>query len=63
MEKQTATEYHNLIGGKWVPAKSGQTFEDRNPAQWSEVVGIFPQRTLSTQRLSGFSLRSLRSRR
>lgn len=33
----------NLIDGAWVPARSGKTFEDRNPAKWSEVVGIFPR--------------------
>ncbi len=31
--------YQNYIDGKWVPAKSGATFEDRNPANWDEVVG------------------------
>ena len=33
----------NWIGGKWVPAASGQTFEDRNPADRDEVVGLFPK--------------------
>jgi aldehyde dehydrogenase (NAD+) len=33
----------NLIGGKWLPAASGKTFEDRNPADFSEVVGVFPE--------------------
>ncbi len=34
-------EYLNYIDGKWVPSKSGRTFENRNPANWDEVVGIF----------------------
>jgi acyl-CoA reductase-like NAD-dependent aldehyde dehydrogenase len=34
---------HNYIGGRWVPAASGQTFEDRNPADRDEVVGLFPR--------------------
>ncbi len=34
--------YQNLIGGKWVPARTGRTFEDRNPARPSELVGAFP---------------------
>ncbi len=33
----------NFIGGKWVPAASGQTFEDRNPADRDELVGLFPK--------------------
>ena len=33
----------NLIGGEWVPAASGRTFEDRNPADRDEVVGVFPE--------------------
>jgi aldehyde dehydrogenase (NAD+) len=38
----TATEYRNLIGGRWVAAASGRTFEDRNPARPDDVVGVFP---------------------
>jgi acyl-CoA reductase-like NAD-dependent aldehyde dehydrogenase len=34
-------EYKNFIGGKWVPARSGKTFESRNPAT-GEVVGVVP---------------------
>ena len=36
-------KYQNFINGKWVDAKSGQTFENRNPANWEDVVGIFPK--------------------
>ncbi|MBU1422941.1 MAG: aldehyde dehydrogenase family protein [Bacteroidetes bacterium] len=36
-------KYQNFINGKWVNAKSGKTFENRNPANWDEVVGIFPK--------------------
>jgi acyl-CoA reductase-like NAD-dependent aldehyde dehydrogenase len=35
------TEYKNFIGGKWVASRSGATFENRNPADHREVVGIF----------------------
>lgn len=38
-----AQEYLNYIGGKWQPAKSGKWFENRNPAHWEEVIGLFPQ--------------------
>jgi len=34
--------YLNLIGGKWVPAGSGRTFENRNPARSSDLIGTFP---------------------
>src|SRR5712692_9266163 len=34
---------HNLVGGRWVPAASGQTFEDRNPADRDDVIGLFPR--------------------
>ncbi len=37
----SAKTYGNLIGGKFVPAKSGKTFENLNPADTSDVVGIF----------------------
>ena len=35
--------FNNLIGGDWVPAQSGQTFDSINPADISDVVGRFPQ--------------------
>lgn len=34
--------YQNFIGGKSVPANSGKTYENRSPADTSDVVGIFP---------------------
>lgn len=36
-------KYQNFINGKWVDAKSGKTFENRNPANWDELVGTFPK--------------------
>jgi acyl-CoA reductase-like NAD-dependent aldehyde dehydrogenase len=40
---QTATAriYKNLIDGEWVEARSGETFENINPADTRELVGIF----------------------
>ncbi len=35
--------FRNLIGGKETETLSGRTFENRNPAEWDEVVGIFPK--------------------
>jgi acyl-CoA reductase-like NAD-dependent aldehyde dehydrogenase len=40
----TATEtqtFHNYIGGEWRPAASGETFEDRSPANTDDLVGRF----------------------
>jgi alpha-ketoglutaric semialdehyde dehydrogenase len=33
--------YNNLINGEWVPSRSGQTFENLNPADTRDVVGLF----------------------
>ena len=38
-----AKKFQNFINGKWADARSGKTFENRNPANWDEVVGIFPR--------------------
>ncbi|MGV3756285.1 MAG: aldehyde dehydrogenase family protein [Verrucomicrobiota bacterium] len=35
--------YQNFIGGEWVPARSGQTFQNTNPADTREVVAQYPQ--------------------
>ena len=34
--------YSNFIGGEWVPAASGQTFTNLNPADTREVVAQYP---------------------
>ncbi len=36
-------KYQNFINGSWVDAKSGRTFENRNPANWNEIIGTFPK--------------------
>src|SRR5207248_2051100 len=33
--------FKNFIDGEWVESTTGETFEDRNPADSREVVGIF----------------------
>jgi acyl-CoA reductase-like NAD-dependent aldehyde dehydrogenase len=35
--------FRNFIGGEWVPAASGRSFENRNPARWSDVLGLWPE--------------------
>ncbi|MBV9625248.1 MAG: aldehyde dehydrogenase family protein [Acidobacteria bacterium] len=33
--------YHNFIDGQWVESTTGQTFENRNPADTRDLIGIF----------------------
>ena len=35
-------KYHNLIGGQWLPAASGKTILNLNPADHTDVIGAFP---------------------
>lgn len=37
-----AKKFQNYIDGKWIDSKTGRTFENRNPANWDEVIGTFP---------------------
>jgi acyl-CoA reductase-like NAD-dependent aldehyde dehydrogenase len=36
-----ARTWGNYIGGRWVPAASGRTFENRNPADRDDLIGHF----------------------
>jgi aldehyde dehydrogenase (NAD+) len=38
----TYPTYHNLIDGQWLPAVSGKTVLNLNPANHTDVVGAFP---------------------
>ena len=39
-----AEKYQNFINGKWCDALNGDTFENRNPANWDgDLVGTFPK--------------------
>jgi aldehyde dehydrogenase (NAD+) len=42
LEAPTRPELANYVGGKWAPARSGRTYEKRNPASPAEIVGEFP---------------------
>ncbi|HUG55084.1 MAG TPA: aldehyde dehydrogenase family protein [Vicinamibacteria bacterium] len=35
--------YGNYIDGQWVPALSGRTFENRNPADTTDLIGTFAE--------------------
>ena len=37
-----AKTYRNFIAGEWVDASTGRTFENRNPADTSDLIGRFP---------------------
>jgi alpha-ketoglutaric semialdehyde dehydrogenase len=39
------TFFGNYVDGTWGPSKSGATLENRNPANTSELVGVFPDST------------------
>jgi acyl-CoA reductase-like NAD-dependent aldehyde dehydrogenase len=37
--------YFNFIDGVWTPSVSGKFFENRNPANTDDLIGLFPQST------------------
>jgi len=37
----SVTTYNNYIGGRWVASSSGHTFENRNPANTDDLIGVF----------------------
>jgi len=37
--------YYNLIDGAWVPSVSGDLFENRNPADTDDLIGLFQKST------------------
>ncbi|HSL21917.1 MAG TPA: aldehyde dehydrogenase family protein [Vicinamibacterales bacterium] len=41
----TATTYYNYIDGEWTSSKSGQVFENRNPANTDDLIGVFQKST------------------
>ena len=42
MATAATKSFKNYIGGEWVDASSGETFESRNPAN-GETIGVFPR--------------------
>jgi len=37
-----AEQFKNFIDGKWRSAQTGKTFENRNPANRNDLIGLFP---------------------
>ena len=35
--------FKNFVGGEWTAPASGAYFENRNPADWNDVIGCFPR--------------------
>src|SRR2546423_7166698 len=44
---EQAITYHNFIDGSWVPSVSGDLFENRNPANTDDLIGVFQKSTRS----------------
>jgi len=38
-------KFQNYIGGRWSDSSDGTAFENRNPANWQEILGTFPLST------------------
>ncbi|MFC1477046.1 aldehyde dehydrogenase family protein [candidate division KSB1 bacterium] len=36
-------KFFNYINGEWKESTTGERFENRNPANWDEIVGTFPR--------------------
>ena len=37
--------YDNFIDGEWIPSRAGRVFENRNPADQDDLIGLFPEST------------------
>ncbi len=44
--------FKNFINGEWVQSKSGRTYENRNPANMNEVVGVFQKSNADDVRMA-----------
>jgi aldehyde dehydrogenase (NAD+) len=45
MSTLTSPVYDNYIGGRWIRSTSGRVYENRNPAKYDDVIGLFPDST------------------
>src|SRR5215469_13658288 len=41
LSQSQARVFKNFIDGEWIEASTGETFENRNPADTRDLVGIF----------------------
>ncbi|MCH8286267.1 aldehyde dehydrogenase family protein, partial [candidate division KSB1 bacterium] len=35
--------YFNHINGEWTESSTAERFDNRNPANWNEIIGTFPK--------------------
>src|SRR5690606_10927328 len=42
-EGEMAEKFRNFIGGEWVEPTTGEYFENRNPADTDDLIGLFPR--------------------
>ena len=45
MTVSSVTTHRNYINGEWVASASGKTFENRNPANTDDLIGVFQDST------------------
>src|SRR5437899_10486743 len=38
-----AESFRNFIAGQWAPPATDDYFENRNPADWNDLIGLFPK--------------------
>src|SRR3954469_10013977 len=36
-------EFRNFIAGEWIPPRTGDYFDNRNPARTDDLIGHFPR--------------------
>jgi aldehyde dehydrogenase (NAD+) len=41
--KTNVETYHNYIGGEWIASRSGEYFDNVNPADTNDIIGRFPK--------------------
>src|SRR5215510_4304882 len=46
VERIDVPMYENYIEGSWVGTQSGRTFENRNPANCDDLIGVFQDSTV-----------------
>ncbi len=44
-DSAAAATYDNFIDGQWIPSRSGRVFENRNPADRDDLIGLFQEST------------------
>ncbi len=37
--------YKNFVNGEWLESRSGKAFENRNPADTNDLIGLFAEST------------------